>query len=253
MWLGWLRRGGGCLSTTDPSQNYSSDQAGSALRGCRGHTTQPRGQPANYRPLCPPSLSPPGRWGNRGKKPERGEKKEYWLRHQKVNSEYNQAVHPFPLRFCEERRSVRLWFAASWSHPSQPSGRDRSLDPWDQSCVSVCGFMYQPAANFTYKGCASFSVCFLAFVSKIYCSRKAQYIVPIMTPQWDRQCRVLISSSLTFAVTIDWTWIWRILHIGTSRRGSTHAHKYVPNRRSVLLGCGFINHKCEGFSADVGN
>lgn len=56
------------------SQNYSSDQAGSALHGCRGHTTQPRGQPANYRPLRPPSLSPLGRWGrwsSRGRKPGR--------------------------------------------------------------------------------------------------------------------------------------------------------------------------------------
>lgn len=56
-------------------QNYSSDQAGSALHGCRGHTTQPRGQPTNYRPLCPPSLSPLGRWGNEGKEPERRGKK----------------------------------------------------------------------------------------------------------------------------------------------------------------------------------
>lgn len=51
-------------------QNYSYDQAGSALHGCWGHTTQPWGQPANYRPLCPVSLSPLGRWqrhGNRGK------------------------------------------------------------------------------------------------------------------------------------------------------------------------------------------
>lgn len=47
-------------------QNYSSDQAESALRGCQGHTTQPQGQPANYRPPWPPSLSPLKRWGRCG-------------------------------------------------------------------------------------------------------------------------------------------------------------------------------------------
>lgn len=41
-------------------QNYSSDQAGSALRGCRGHTTQPRGQPANYRPPSSDSVTTGG-------------------------------------------------------------------------------------------------------------------------------------------------------------------------------------------------
>ncbi|KAK1902865.1 50S ribosomal protein L21, partial [Dissostichus eleginoides] len=45
-------------------QNYSSDRPlDLALHGCWGHTTQPRGQPANYRPLCPPSLSPPVEMG----------------------------------------------------------------------------------------------------------------------------------------------------------------------------------------------
>lgn len=62
-----------------------------ALRGCRGHTIQPRGQAANYTSLCLLSLSPPQRCGRQGEKePEKEVKKlEYRLRYQKVKIENN--------------------------------------------------------------------------------------------------------------------------------------------------------------------
>lgn len=49
-WVGW----GEEAAVFQPliPQNYSSDQAWAALHGCRGHTSQPWGQAANYRPQC---------------------------------------------------------------------------------------------------------------------------------------------------------------------------------------------------------
>lgn len=180
-------------------QNYSSDQAGSALRGCRGHTTQPRGQPANYRPPCPTSLSPPRRrwrWGNEGKKPERKRKENIDSNVKKSTVSLAELCTPFPFQFSEGRESVRLWFAASRSHPSQwkklrPMGLKLGQCMWVY--ISACCWLH----TWGLSQCLLPSLCLRNFPKQ-----GSPPSWPYDDTQWGRRgkskCCVLISSGLTF-------------------------------------------------------
>ena len=105
----------------------------------------------------------------------------------------------FPFSFLERGRVWGSGFRASLSHPSQPSGRDRSLDPWDQSCYSVCGFMYQLATNFTHTGCASACLLSCLCLRDLPWQEKPNIHMRPTSLSREAKCCVMISFDLYFA------------------------------------------------------
>lgn len=118
---------------------------------------------------------------------------------------------------------------------------EKSLDPWDQSCVSGCGFMYQPATNFTYTDCASCSVsAFLSLFSRFTVA--AQPLLSLSwlhgdTNTWSYTQRVKVSCVISFGLTFGCDhWLnWDLkdaAHWCQSKREHTHTQthtKYEPN------------------------